>query len=41
MVGGREIIENNPIIVADDLSIDSQFWQWATQNMPKKVIQFS
>lgn len=41
MVGGRDVIENSPIIVADDLSIDSQFWQWATINMPKKVIQFS
>ncbi|MDC0343167.1 NAD-dependent epimerase/dehydratase family protein [Alphaproteobacteria bacterium] len=41
MVGGREIIENSPITVADDLSIDSQFWQWATLNMPKKVVQFS
>lgn len=41
MVCGREIIENSPITVADDLSIDSQFWQWATVNMPKKVVQFS
>lgn len=41
MVGGREVIENSPITVADDLSIDSQFWQWATKNMPKKVVQFS
>ena len=41
MVGGREMIENNPIAVADDLSIDSHFWQWAVKNMPKKVIQFS
>ena len=25
MVGGREVIENNPLTVAEDLSIDSHF----------------
>ncbi len=41
MVGGRQIIEYNPLIVADDLSIDSHYWQWAKINKPKKNICFS
>ena len=41
MVGGREIIENNPLAVADDLSIDSHYWQWAKLNKPKKTLCFS
>jgi nucleoside-diphosphate-sugar epimerase len=41
MVGGRQIIENSPIAVADDLSIDSHFWQWSVINRPKKIITFS
>ena len=31
MVGGRKIIEDEPMIVADDLSIDSSYWQWAVK----------
>src|SRR5579863_6337758 len=27
MVGGRLMIEHNPIAVADDLSIDAEYWQ--------------
>ena len=41
MVGGRKIIENNPMIVADDLSIDSSYWQWAVKARPKKSLSFS
>jgi len=41
MVGGREVIEKNPIAVSDDLSIDSHFWQWAVKVKPKKTITFS
>ena len=41
MVGGREIIENNPLIVAEDLSIDSHFWQWCSKAKPEKVVSFS
>ena len=41
IVGGREIIENNPLAVAEDLSIDSSFWSWASKSKPKKVICFS
>ncbi len=41
MVGGRAMIENNPIAVADDLSIDAAYWQWAKAAQPKKTICFS
>jgi GDP-L-fucose synthase len=41
MVGGRLMIENNPLAVADDLSIDSEYWQWAQRTHPKKTICFS
>ena len=41
MVGGRKIIENEPMIVADDLSIDSSYWQWAVKAKPKKTLCFS
>ena len=34
MVGGRAMIENKPIAVADDLSIDAEYWQWATLAKP-------
>jgi GDP-L-fucose synthase len=41
MVGGRAMIENNPLAVADDLSIDAAYWQWAVQARPTKSIVFS
>ncbi|WP_192360415.1 NAD-dependent epimerase/dehydratase family protein [Mesorhizobium mediterraneum] len=41
MVGGRLMIENNPLAVADDLSIDSAYWQWAKIAQPKKTVCFS
>src|ERR1700677_2945419 len=41
MVGGRLMIENNPLAVADDLSIDAAFWQWARDTRPAKSICFS
>ncbi len=41
MVGGRAMIENNPIAVADDLSIDAEYWQWARLAKPKKTLCFS
>ena len=37
IVGGRLVIENNPIAVAQDLSIDADFWQWAQNAKPKKI----
>jgi nucleoside-diphosphate-sugar epimerase len=41
MVGGREMIENNPLVVAEDLSIDSMYWSWAVKARPTKTICFS
>jgi GDP-L-fucose synthase len=41
MVGGREMIENNPLAIADDLSIDAEYWQWAKIARPAKTICFS
>ena len=41
VVGGRVMIESNPLAVADDLSIDAAYWQWATEARPKKTITFS
>lgn len=41
MVGGRAMIENNPLAVADDLSIDAEYWQWAAKAKPAKTIVFS
>jgi nucleoside-diphosphate-sugar epimerase len=41
MVGGRLIIENNPLAVADDLSIDAAYWQWARRAQPRKTVTFS
>jgi len=41
MVGGRAMIENRPLAVADDLSIDAEYWQWAEGAKPTKTICFS
>ena len=41
MVGGRAMIENFPLAVADDLSIDAEYWQWAERAKPAKTICFS
>ena len=41
VVGGRLVIENNPLAVADDLSIDAEYWQWAARTNPAKTICFS
>ncbi len=41
MVGGRAMIEENPIAVADDLSIDAEYWQWAKIAKPAKTLCFS
>jgi GDP-L-fucose synthase len=41
LVGGREMIEHNPLAVAEDLSIDSAYWQWAKKAQPGKTICFS
>ena len=41
IVGGRESIEGRPLAVADNLSIDSEFFQWCLKTNPKKVVYFS
>lgn len=41
MVGGRQMIESNPLAVADDLSIDASYWQWAQAARPVKTVTFS
>jgi nucleoside-diphosphate-sugar epimerase len=41
MVGGRLMIENNPLAVADDLAIDAAYWGWAREARPKKTACFS
>jgi nucleoside-diphosphate-sugar epimerase len=41
MVGGRLMIENNPLAVADDLAIDAAYWVWAKEARPKKTACFS
>jgi nucleoside-diphosphate-sugar epimerase len=41
VVGGRETIENRPLAIADNFSIDSEFFQWCLKTKPKKVVYFS
>ena len=41
IVGGRMTIEGNPLSIADDLSIDSEFIQWCLRTKPKRVVYFS
>lgn len=41
MVGGRQMIENNPLVVAEDLSIDSEYWSWAKKTRPIRTACFS
>jgi nucleoside-diphosphate-sugar epimerase len=41
IVGGRAMIESNPLAVADDLSIDAHYWQWAVRTRPQRTVTFS
>ena len=41
VVGGRQMIENNPLAVAEDLSIDSDYWSWAKKTRPNRTACFS
>jgi len=34
IVGGRETIEGRPLAVADNFSIDSEFFQWCMKTKP-------
>ncbi len=38
VVGGRSMIEDNPLYVAIDLSIDSEFFLWVTKHHPERVL---
>jgi nucleoside-diphosphate-sugar epimerase len=41
VVGGRQMIENEPFKVSRDLIIDAEFFSWVAKTKPKKVIYFS
>lgn len=41
IVGGRAMIDTQPILVGTDLSIDAEMFQWATFAKPQKVVYFS
>lgn len=41
IVGGRESIEGRPMAVADNFSIDSEFFQWCLKTKPHKIVYFS
>jgi nucleoside-diphosphate-sugar epimerase len=41
VVGGRLKIEGDPLAVATDLAIDSDFFQWAAKGNPRKIVYFS
>jgi nucleoside-diphosphate-sugar epimerase len=41
IVGGRQMIEGNPLALAVDLSIDSEMASWAMRNMPGHILYFS
>lgn len=41
VVGGRDSIDNNPLSVATNLSIDTDMFNWAVKNKPKHVVYYS
>jgi GDP-L-fucose synthase len=41
IVGGRSVIENQPMLVGCDLCIDAQFFKWVVDTKPGKVVYFS
>jgi GDP-L-fucose synthase len=41
LVGGREVIEHDPLAVAQDLAIDAMFWRWAKEARPGWIGCFS
>lgn len=41
VVGGRAMIEGQPMAVATDLAIDADLWQWALRTRPGRVVYFS
>lgn len=41
IVGGRQTIESEPLLVGTDLSIDAEMFNWAARMRPGKVIYYS
>jgi len=41
VIGGRFTIENDPLLVATDLSIDSEFFNWAVRTGQTKIVYYS
>jgi nucleoside-diphosphate-sugar epimerase len=41
MVGGRLMIDHEPLAVAEDLAIDAMFWRWAQIARPEHCVYFS
>jgi GDP-L-fucose synthase len=41
IVGGRLMIEYDPLAVAEDLAIDAAYWRWAKAAKPSKSVVFS
>lgn len=41
IVGGRALIDRDPIAVSADLAIDSDFFVWATRAKPKRILYTS
>ena len=38
IVGGRAMIDGDPMVVALDLSIDAEFFHWITRHQPERVL---
>lgn len=41
MVGGRLMIDYEPLAVAEDLAVDAMYWRWAEAAKPGKTVYFS
>ena len=41
LVGGRTVIEEQPLAVAEDLAVDAMYWRWAQAVRPGKTVYFS
>lgn len=41
MVGGRLMIDYEPLAVAEDLAVDAMYWRWAESAKPDKTVYFS
>lgn len=41
LVGGRIVLENQTLAVAEDLAVDAALWKWAAEAKPDCVVYFS